>query len=81
MHMRRSSLVLFAILLTASLPAWSQDWQQWGKNPQHTGATNVVGQHANHILDDIIYDPFVEAEKADPFAGFITPSQTDQFCA
>ena len=69
MHMRRSSLVLFAVLLTASLPAWSQDWQQWGKNPQHTGATNVVGQHANRILDDVIYDPFVEAEKADPFAG------------
>jgi len=55
--------------LAVALPARSQDWQQWGKNPQHTGATNVVGQHANRILDDIIYDPFVDAEKADPDAA------------
>jgi hypothetical protein len=69
MSMRRSSLVLFAVFLLASLPGRSQDWQQWGKNPQHTSAVNIVGQHASHILEDIIYDPFVEAEKADPFAG------------
>ena len=45
----------------ASLPAWSQDWPQWGRNAQHTGATSVVGQPATHILDDVVYDPFVDA--------------------
>jgi hypothetical protein len=69
MLIRRSALTLLAVLLTASLPARSQEWQQWGKNPQHTSATSVVGQRAIHILQDIVYDPFVEAEKADPFAA------------
>src|SRR5262245_3111045 len=67
-RMRRCSL-LFAVLLLASLPGWSQAWPQWGQNPQHTGAVNVPGQHARELLDDIIYDPFVEAEKADPFSS------------
>src|ERR1700730_3059560 len=66
MSMRRSALVLFAVLLAASLPAWSQGWNQWGQNPQHTGTVNVEGQRAQQMLDDVIYDPFVSAEKADP---------------
>ena len=69
MSMRRSSPVLFAVLLMASLPGWAQDWPQWGQNPQHTGEVNVSGQHAKELLDDVIYDPFVEAEKADPLFG------------
>jgi hypothetical protein len=63
---RRSSLVFFAVLSMASLPGWSQDWPQWGRNPQHTGAVNVVGQHARELLDDVVYDPFAEAVIADP---------------
>jgi hypothetical protein len=72
--LRRSSLVLFAAFLLASLPGWSkdgprsQDWPQWGQNPQHTGTVEVSGQHARELLDDLVYDPFVEAEKADPLA-------------
>ncbi|HEX4966641.1 MAG TPA: hypothetical protein VF173_37875 [Thermoanaerobaculia bacterium] len=62
-------MAVSAGLLLAGLPAWSQDWQQWGKNPQHTSATSVVGQHANRIIEDVIYDPFVDAEKADPDAA------------
>jgi outer membrane protein assembly factor BamB len=61
--------VVFAVLLLSSLPGWSQSWPQWGRTPQHTGATNVVGRHAETMLDELVYDPFVEAEKADPFAG------------
>jgi len=57
-------LVLFAVFLSASLPGWSQDWPQWGRTPQHTGVVNVSGQKVRHILDDVIYDPFVDAEKA-----------------
>jgi hypothetical protein len=66
MSMRRSSLALFAVFLMASLPGWSQDWPQWGRTPQHTGTVSVEGQHAQKMLDDVIYDPFVDAEKADP---------------
>ncbi|HEX3554478.1 MAG TPA: hypothetical protein VIA62_14740 [Thermoanaerobaculia bacterium] len=67
--MRRSALAVFAMLLLAGLPARSDDWGQWGQNAQHTGATSAVGQRALHMIDDIIYDPFVDAEKADPFAA------------
>jgi hypothetical protein len=55
--------------LIASLPAGAQDWSQWGRSAQHTSATSVVGQRATHLLEDVIYDPFIDAEKADPFAG------------
>jgi hypothetical protein len=65
MSIRRSSLLFFAVFLMASLPGWSQDWPQWGRTPQHTGTVNVSGQRPKALLDDIIYDPFVEAEKAD----------------
>ncbi|HSS49416.1 MAG TPA: hypothetical protein VLX28_10750, partial [Thermoanaerobaculia bacterium] len=67
-------MVFFAVFSMASLPGWSEDgprsqgWPQWGQNSQHTGTVNVTGQKVRHILDDIVYDPFVEAEKADPFA-------------
>jgi hypothetical protein len=66
--MRKSPLVIIATLFLAGLPARSQDWAQWGKNAQHTNATNAVGQAAANILDDVVYDPFVDAEKADPLA-------------
>jgi len=67
MNIRRS--LLFTVFLLAGLPGWSQDWPQWGRTPQHTGAAKVSGQHAEAMLDDLVYDPFVEAEKADPDAG------------
>jgi hypothetical protein len=66
--MRKNLLVVFTGLVLASLPAWSQDWAQWGKNAQHTNATSAVGQTATHILEDVVYDPFVDAEKADPLS-------------
>jgi outer membrane protein assembly factor BamB len=62
-------LVFLAMLLTAGLPGWSQDWPQWGRTPQHTGAVNVSGQRVKKMLDDLIYDPLVAAEKADPLFG------------
>ncbi len=67
--MRKNLLVVFTGLVLASLPALSQDWAQWGKNALHTNATSAVGQTATHILEDVIYDPFVDAEKADPQSG------------
>ena len=75
MSLRRISWVGFALLSLASLPGWSaekprsQGWPQWGQNPQHTGTENVSVQPLRRRLDDVIYDPFVEAEKADPLFG------------
>ena len=65
----RLALGLFAVFLLASLPGWSQDWPQWGRTPQHTGVVNIPGQHARKLLDDVVYDPFVAAEKTDPFSS------------
>ena len=39
-------------------------WPQWGHDPSHSGSINVVGQSPNQVVADIIYDPFVEQEKA-----------------
>ena len=63
------SLVSLTLFLTAGRPGWSQDWPQWGRTPQHTGVVNVQGQRAQKLLADVVYDPFMAAEKADPFGG------------
>ena len=42
----------------------SRSWPQWGKNPQHTGTIDVVGQNLGQKLADIIYDPLVPQEQA-----------------
>ncbi len=54
--------------LLLALPAAGSpppDWPQWGRNPQHTGASPVLGQPLESILADIVYDPFVGAETAE----------------
>ncbi|HSS77702.1 MAG TPA: hypothetical protein VLV54_13275 [Thermoanaerobaculia bacterium] len=53
-----------ALFLIAGLPAQAQDWAQWGRNAQHTSTTNAVGQRAVRLLADVVYDPFVNAEKS-----------------
>ncbi len=40
------------------------DWLQWGRTPQHGGAATVAAQPLEAILADVVYDPFVEAMKA-----------------
>jgi hypothetical protein len=58
-------VAVFAVALAVS----AQDWGQWGRNSQHTGAVSVAGQPALHVLEDIVYDPFVEQEREDPLSG------------
>src|SRR5262245_26676819 len=41
-----------------------ESWPQWGHDSSHSGSINVVGQSPNQVLANIIYDPFVEQEKA-----------------
>lgn len=40
-------------------------WAQWGSNPQHSGNVAVAGQSLNTKQADIVYDPFVDQEKAE----------------
>ena len=47
----------------AAVPA--EDWLQWGRTPQHRGASPVRGQRPQMILDSMVYDPLVEEMKAE----------------
>jgi hypothetical protein len=40
-------------------------WAQWGSNPQHTGNVSAAGQSLANKHADIVYDPFVNQEKAE----------------
>jgi len=73
--MKRAGITLLVCTLAiAGRIVWSgssavsaQDavnWPQWGQNPQHTGAINVVGQDLGQKLADIVYDPLVPDEQA-----------------
>src|SRR6185369_72411 len=56
-----------AVLTFGLTPVSSQtgnDWPQWNHDQRHTGATNVAGQNLNNIIEDIVYDPFVDDEKS-----------------
>lgn len=57
-------LALMTVGLTTASSQTSADWPQWGRDQMHTGATNVAGQNLNTIIEDIVYDPFVDQEKA-----------------
>ena len=68
--MKRLVYVSFGVLILAgAFSAAAQNWPQWGRNAQHTGTTTAVGQTATRILADVVYDPFVAQEKADPLAA------------
>jgi hypothetical protein len=62
-----ATLVLLFLAVTL-LTGFNRDhghafWAQWGRNAQHTGRVDADGQPLNQKLADIIYDPFVPAEK------------------
>ena len=40
-------------------------WAQWGANPQHSGDVSVTAQQLVNKAADIVYDPFVDREKAE----------------
>jgi hypothetical protein len=51
--------------VVANQPTNMPVWAQWGANPQHTGAVNVLGQNATAQLANIVYEPFVAQEQAE----------------
>src|SRR5437870_12178138 len=52
------------VLTTVSGQNTSPDWPQWRHDQNHTGTVNVAGQNLNNILANIVYDPFIDQEKA-----------------
>jgi hypothetical protein len=62
------SLGLACALLDASP---QPSWPQWGKDPQHTGASPTPAQPLAAILADEAYDPFADAEKAEANGNLI----------
>ena len=67
-------------LLGATAAASAQtdrDWPQWGRTSRHDGGSAVLAQRLDVILADVVYDPFVEAMKADAggdlLAHYATP--------
>jgi len=66
-----ATLALLAVSLVL-LTGFSQEgafWSQWGRNSQHTGMVNIPAQPLDHKLADIVYDEFVEQEKAEEGGG------------
>ena len=62
---KRNALAVVLALPGLSGVALAQDWSQWGRNPGHSGTATAIAQPLEAILADIVYDPFVEAEKAE----------------
>jgi hypothetical protein len=62
-------MCLAALVLVLPCTLTAQDWAQWGFNPQHTLDLNVVGQPLNNNLVNLVNDPLVPQEQADPIAA------------
>jgi hypothetical protein len=59
------ALLAASLVLLTGFSEEQAFWSQWGRNPQHTGSVNLAAQPLNHKLTDILYDEFVEKEKAE----------------
>jgi hypothetical protein len=54
--------------LTASAASQgSRGWLQWGRDARHHGMAPMAGQRLDRLLADLVYDPFVEQERAEQF--------------
>src|SRR5947207_1999156 len=54
--------VLLILLLATA--AQAQDWPQWGRTPQHDGATTAAANRLDRIEARIVIDPLIDDEKA-----------------
>jgi hypothetical protein len=52
----------FSLQTALVTTAVGQDWPQWGRDPQHTGQINAIGQNLNQNIADVIYDSTVPGE-------------------
>ncbi len=69
-------VILFSILAVGALAAvtvsnaaaqGNPGWHQWGRDARHHGMAPVAGQRLDRIVADLVYDPFVEQERAEQF--------------
>lgn len=49
---------------TAAFLLLGAAWPQFGRDPGHTGAADVVGQPLQVVLADVVMDPFVDVERS-----------------
>jgi len=59
------SLLAIALVLLTGFNKEQAFWSQWGRNSQHTGMVDVPAQPLDTKLADIVYDEFVNQEKAE----------------
>lgn len=63
----RIPLLCLALSALLAAPARADDsgrgWPQFGRTPQHAGASPAEAQPLDAILADVVYDPFVESMK------------------
>ena len=71
---RQQALVMLAIV-SSSAALLAQGWPQWGQNPQHSGAIDVVGESPDNILARVTYDPFASQEQAENFGELLAHYQ------
>src|SRR5579863_4228989 len=65
LHVASFILLVVALVLLTGFGQEQAFWSQWGRNSQHTGMADIPGQPLDHKLADIVYDPFVQQEKAE----------------
>ena len=63
-------LIGLGVLLLTGFGNQEAFWSQWARNAQHTGMVSVQAQPLDNKLADIVYDPFVEQEKAENYPLF-----------
>jgi hypothetical protein len=74
-----SILVGLGLLLLTGFGNEGAFWSQWGRNPQHTSMVDVPGQPLDRKLADIVYDTFVEQEKAENTPVYGAPILTAHY--
>ena len=71
-------VLLLAPRLLAQTPAQTtvQTWSQWGGGPRHTGSIPVYGHTLRELMADVVYDPFVDAERSEGGGALLVHYQT-----
>ena len=67
---------LLVILLVLAPQLMAQTWNQWGGGPRHTGSIPVYGQSLRERMADVVYDPFVAAERGEAGGSLLVHYQT-----
>jgi outer membrane protein assembly factor BamB len=69
-------LTLLFLLVLSPLAIHAQGWSQWGAGPRHRGTLPVSGHPLSKALANIVYDPFVDLERAEGGGSLLVHYQT-----